>query len=214
MPQGSNLAPLLFNIYINDLVNTLNELDIILFADDSCLYSSHQNLNILIDTINNELSIVQNWLNTNKLTLNLQKSHYLIFSRTEKQLQNQIIPPIQINNFNLERVNSTKFLGVILQSNLKWDIHIKNITSKINKYSSIIFRIRDNLDRGSLKLLYNSLIYPQLTYANIIWSHTYVTHLKSLFIAQKRVVRVIMYRNRRYHTNDDFKELSFIKLSD
>ena len=63
-------------------------------------------------------------------------------------------------------------------------------------------------------MLYDSLIFPQLTYANIIWGNTYKTTLRPLFIAQKRVIRTIMYRNRLHHTNEDFKALKILKLGD
>ena len=171
VPQGSILGPCLFNIYINDLVNTLNQTKLILFADDSCLYLAHSNIDQLIKIMNNELDIVNNWMNSNKLTLNLKKSHYLIFSRKKFRSINNI-PRIKIDNHILERKTETTFLGVILQSNLKWDSHIKQISSKLNKYSSIMYQIRNNLDKKHLKLLYKSLIYPQLTYANIIWGRS------------------------------------------
>ena len=214
VPQGSILGPLLFLIYINDIVNSLEKLNIILFADDTCLYLSGYNLNNLIHTINNELKVVNNWLYSSKLTLNLQKSHYIIFHRHKLTRNNLIETPLIINNYDLQKLQHTKFLGVTIQDNLKWNLHIKNITSKVNKLSGILYRVRDNLDRKSLKLFYNGLIYPQLTYANIIWGNTYSTHLKPLVVAQKRVIRTIMYRHRIHHTNADFIELSFLKLSD
>ena len=110
--------------------------------------------------------------------------------------------------------SETIFLGVTLQSNLKWYSHFEQITSKINEYVSIGYQIRNNLDKRHLKLLYNSLIYPQLTYVNIIWGKSCKTHLKPLFISQKRVIRTIMYRPRTHHTNNDFIQLQILKLED
>ena len=212
VPQGSNLGPLLFIIYINDLVYSLKKLNVTLFADDTCLYLSGNNLNLLIHNVNIELKEVKNWLNSNKLTLNLVKSHYMVFHRNKNLVNNLNEAKIIIDSHNLQKLEQTKFLGLILQSNLKWDTHIKNISNKLNKYSGILYKIRDNLDRKSLKLFYNGLVYPQLTYANIIWGNTFTSHLKPLVIAQKRIIRTMMYRHRIHHTNNDFLELSFLKL--
>ena len=102
-------------------------------------------------------------------------------------------------------------MGVTLQSNLKWNLHIKEITSKINKYSSIFYQIRNNLDRKHLLLLYNSIVYPQ-TYCNIIRGKTYKTHLNQLAISQKRILRTMMYISRYHHSNQDFHNLKILKL--
>ena len=210
IPQGSVLGPILFNIYINDLVNALDSLNIILFADDSCLYLSHKHLDFLINTVNEELVSVSNWLNANKLSLNLNKSHYMIFNRNRDLHENH--PPITINNQPINKQNQTKFLGITLQSNLKWNIHISNITNKLNKYASIFYQVRNNFDQKHLVILYYSLAYSQLAYANIIWGHTYKTYLNSLFIAQKRIIRTILFRSKTHHTNQDFINLSILKL--
>ena len=168
----------------------------------------------MVNTFNIELEVVNNWLYSSKLTLNLQKSHYIIFHRHKLTGNNLNATPLILNDCILENLQHTKFLGVTIQNNLKWNLHIKNISSKLNQLSGILYRIRDYLDRRSLKLFYNGLIYPQLSYANIIWGKTYQSHLKPLVTAQKRTIRTIMYRSRIHHTNNDFIELSFLKLSD
>ena len=145
IPQGSILGPTLFNLYINDFANSLSSLNLILFADDSCLYLAHSDLNRLIEISNNDLECVSRWLNSNKLTLNLNKSHYMIFSRFKKSLTS--INSLKIIDLDIIRYEETEFLGIILQSNLKWDKHISNITNKLNKYSSILYQIRDKIDK-------------------------------------------------------------------
>ena len=146
------------------------------------------------------------------MTLNLNKSHYIIFKR------NKIIPintpKLNINNSNLEVLETTKFLGLTLQSNLKWDTHIKILANKLHKYASIIFLTRNYLDKNSLKQIYTGLIYSSLVYANIIWSKSPMKHIKPLIIAQKRIIRTIMYRNRLHHTNSDFHQLGILKFQD
>ena len=103
VPQGSILGPLLFNLYINDLKNAVNNLKLVLYADDSCFYYSNDNLDTLIDVINTELVGVNDWLLSNRLTLNLTKSHFLIFSR-RRFLQNNIAPIIINNQIESNRI--------------------------------------------------------------------------------------------------------------
>ena len=118
VPQSSNLDPVLFIIYINDIINSLSFLKPILFADDSCFFCSGENLNQIIDKVNTDLIMINNWISANELTLNIEKSHYVVFNRKKK------VPPdigkLFITNNELSRVNSTIFLGITLCDNLSW----------------------------------------------------------------------------------------------
>ena len=84
----------------------------ILFADDSCFFCSGENLNQIIDKVNTDLIMINNWISANGLTLNIEKSHYVVFNRKKK------VPPdigkLFINNDELSRVDSTIFLGITL----------------------------------------------------------------------------------------------------
>ena len=212
VPQGSILGPLLFNIYINDLVNANKNLKTILFADDSCMYLSGSNLNNLIDIANMDLLNIYDWVISNKLQLNIKKSNYMVFTRKLSETVN--VNPIKINSTILSRIDNSKFLGINLQSNLKWNVHIKQTANKLNKYSYILYIIRDSLDQNSLRLVYNSLIYPIMNYVIIIWGNSPDSHLKELIVAQKRIIRNIMYRDRYSHTQQDFSYLKILKFKD
>ena len=212
MPQGSILGPLLFSIYIDDITKVSPKLDCILFADDSCMFRSDSTLHELITTINNELCLINKWVICNKLTLNVSKSHYMIFSK--KSPRNIDTYPIKINNVNLSYTAQTKFLGLHLQSNLKWTNHIRQVVNKVNKYSAILYQIRNSLDLNSLKIIYNSLIYPCISYAVVIWGNSPPSHLTKLITSQKKIIRTIKYRDRFAHTNQDFADLRFLKFED
>ena len=212
VPQGSILGPLLFNIYINDIKNSVNKLKLVLYADDSCFYQSHHEIHTLINLVNLELNFVNDWLTANKLTLNVKKSHYLIFSR-QKTIPLDI-PPVKINENILDLKQSTNYLGLNIQNNLKWDNHIDYLTNKLHKYNSILYLTRNCLTRSSLITIYNSIIYSCLTYSNAIWGYTSKSNTNKLFMAQKKIIRTIMYRNKFYHTNTDFFNLNILKINE
>ena len=112
VPQGSILGPLLFLIYINDIVNTSSLLSYILFADDTNLFFSHKNLNTLKLTLNVELNKVTQWFKCNKLSLNLKKTNYMLFRTVHTQ--ENIHVDTRIDNEPLVKKDNTKFLGIFL----------------------------------------------------------------------------------------------------
>ena len=114
VPQGSILGPILFLIYINDIVNSSKLLKFYLFADDTTLFYSSKNKAGTEDIVNREIGKVTNWLISNKLSLNIKKSCYLTFSLVKRHQHINI----KINNQPIEGKSYTKYLGVIIDNKL------------------------------------------------------------------------------------------------
>ena len=168
VPQGSNLGPLLFLLYINDLPNSSSLLHFILFADDTNVFYSHKSLDNLMDLVNSELAAVADWFRANRLSLNLTKTNFIIFRSHRKPIPNQNFN-ISIDNKPILQVKSTKFLGVYVDEHLTWKEHIAHISNKIAKNVGILSRISYLLPRNIISNLYYSLIQPYLVYCNIVW---------------------------------------------
>ena len=128
VPQSSILGPLLFILYINDIVNTSNMLQFILFADDTTILFSDKDISSKIDLINTELKEVTNWFKTNKLSVNASKTNFMIMGTTHQTSKPKNNIKVILDNVELSRVNKTKFLGVLIDENLTWKDHIDAIS--------------------------------------------------------------------------------------
>ena len=112
-------------------------------------------------------------MKTNKLSVNINKTNYVIFS--SKQKTTKINLPVLFDDKPLKRVNVVKFLGIYIDENLTWKYHIDHVCNKISKSIGGIARSRFVLSTKTKLSLYYSLIYPYINYCNVIWSSTYVT---------------------------------------
>jgi len=210
VPQGSNLGPLLFLIYINDLAYVSSRLFSILFADDSNFFLTGTNPDTMIRIINEDMHYIVAWLRANKLTLNVDKTHFMLFSPSRKKYE--ISENVVIQNSTIEHVHFTKFLGVIIDSNLSWKNHISYISSKIAKNIGVLCRGRKIFNNETMLSLYNALILPYLTYCIHIWGSAYKTYINQLVLLQKRAIRLIAGVPHRTHTKELFHTYNILPV--
>ena len=210
VPQGSLLGPLLFIIYINDFHRSSDNLSFILFADDSNLFYSHPDPNVLLRTVNCELKKVAEWIKANKLSLNLKKTKCMLFSNSLDSLPGNVTFDTTI----LDEVSSITFLGVCVDNKLSWKCHINNICKTISRNIGVMNKLKYCLPTSALKTLYSSLILPYLNYGVLAWGNTYQTCLDKLFLLQKKALRIVFNLHIRAHTDALFLEHNILKLKD
>ena len=210
VPQGSILGPLLFLIYINDLSNNCKFAKPFLFADDTNLLhhsKDHQNLQ---EELNYDLENISEWLKANRLSLNIKKTHYMVFTKKHG------IADINLNidGNKIDSVEQTKFLGVIIDKHLNWKNHIALVSGKVARGIGILIKARKYLPKDAILSLYYSFIYPYLTYCNLVWGTACVSHLERLKILQKKAMRIIAGVKPREHTDPLFKEFKLLKIKE
>ena len=215
-PQGSVLGPLFFLIYVNDMVAVSKDLELVLFADDTNIFSKSEDPCELTRKVNRGMSELDRWFKCNRLTLNLKKTEYVYFEGpgNKKPAGEGLV----IGGEVIKRVQGTRFLGVWVDEKLRWTEHIGNIVAKIGKLIGVIGRVRTALGGRSVQNLYNALILPHLQYCLIVWGDFQEGKNKKLgddlLKYQKRIVGMIEGAQGRYHADPGFCKHGILKIDD
>jgi len=215
VPQGSILGPLLFIIYMNDIVYSSSKMSFYMFADDTNLIISDSNLQRLITTVNLELSHISSWFKANKLSLNIKKTNYIIFKNKHSNRKYENINIIIDDNV-IDRVSNTKFLGVFVDECLTWSVHNNYVVNIVHvlKYTGILYRLKHCLPNEALFNVYTTLVLPYLNYCNIIWADGNNCNLNAILLKQKKIIRLCTGSHWLAHSSPLFKQVNTLTIYD
>ena len=227
---GINKAPwglLLFLIFINDLPLS-NDLDTILFADDTTLLKGGSDINETGNFVNSQLQKLGLWLRANELLINTSKTKVMVFSN--KMLVPDFNFYFNLNDFDgpvnldliqpLERIsnssstNTIKMLGVLLDENLSFNQHCQKICKKINSALFHLNSVKNTLSSSALTKLYYALIHPHLIYCLPVFSFTSQKNINLIRNKQKRCIRIIQKAKFNAHTEPLFFKAQILPLDD
>ena len=213
VPQGSVLGPILFLLYINDLYRALANATTRLFADDTGVFVSNTNFDELVTCAKTNLSALHLWCQYNKLTMNSSKTCFIIFHAKNKN--NHIeIKELEVPNIKINRVKSTKYLGVIFDEKLNWHEHVQSVCKSLLKYFGIFSHIKSIASRAIARQLYFSFIYSRISYGIEVYGNCSFNHLSKLQIIQNKLLKLVLRMDFRTPTNTLHKNLHILKVND
>ena len=187
VPQGTVLGPLFFIIYINDINNVINHCRIKIFADDSKLIKSVNNLEDK-NLMEEDIKSVMDWAKNNKMELNKLK-----FQLLQHGNNNDLKTPYKIDQqVEIQKSKTVKDLGVNISENLSFDEHITKITNEAKRFAGWIFRVFKSRRPEIILLLYNTYVRPRLEYCSPLWSPYQKRHQYQIEAIQRTVTSRIL----------------------
>jgi len=211
VPQGSVLGPLLFLLYINDVTHVIQNCQIRLFADDTCLFIEVDNRDETAVKLNQDLENINQWSSQWIVDFSETKTKEMIISNKKDSNAN---PPVYLNGKLIEEVASFCYLGLEFTNKLKWNKHIDKISLKARKRISAMTPLKFKLSRKSLEIMYMTFVRPVMEYCSVIWGGSYDTDILKLEQIHVEAMRLITGATAKSNIAALYKETSFMPVKD
>ena len=197
-PQGSCLGPLIYLIFTNDLVKNVTHCNTIMFADDTTLYKTHNNLRFLKWSLEQEFITLLDWFRANKLTLNLDKTACILFQKSGSTKEIEL----DLDGIIVHSVSTTKFLGMWLDKHLNWSTHLNKLYTKL-KWNKALLRLgRNYMNEQTRKLVYYAHINSHIQYGLLLWGNNVSEdQLNKLQWIQTECLQLVAPSNKRGNLN-------------
>jgi len=197
VPQGTILGPQIFILYSNDICKTIGDnLKIFQYADDCAIIGANRNVTDLYDTVNNNMMNVVDWLHANKLLLNVKKTNYM-------QITNKKVTPdnlnIKINNIPIVRVESAKFLGVLIDARLNFQLHVNGLCSTISRVIGVLNRLASEIPTSAKMLIYKSLVCSKIDYCITTYGGSSQSNVVKIDRLLRKARKIVLFSER--HNN-------------
>lgn len=218
IPQGTILGPLLFIVFVNNLLGLNSDALIMSYADDTAIIVSGETWRGLEITANIVVNQVAKWLGQNSLSLNVDKTKYVLFSTYRDKLPAALKIVIHKWDCNLdckcgmlERAESIRYLGIILDSNMNFKEHISHLNKKLRYLIFIFAQLKNILNTKTLMTIYYGLFESTAVYGIVSWGSAYGNVINTIQSIQNRIIKVI-FRKSTAQLDQCFKENKMLKI--
>ena len=201
----------MYLILANDLVKTLKFSNCVTFADDTTIFASGSNLKFLYHKVNEDLKLVTDWFDSNSLTLNAEKTKYILFRSKRKEVNYNGV--IRLGRSVITRVTDIKFLGVKIDEYLEWENQVKHILTRMIAGNYSLSMVKNMLPVKSKLLIYHSNVSSHLNYALSTWGPMLKERdIKKIQIQQNKSIRQIFNLKKRERLSQFYKSGNILKV--
>ena len=212
VPQGSILGPLLFILYMNDLPGCLTKCDSNMYADDTAFYTSAPSKETVMQRLQADLLLVDEWLRANKLSLHIGKTVCMLITSRQRRRHISSDLSLRINDTRIQQVESSPYLGVTLDQNLTFHFHIENTIKKASRSLGALKRASYLIPQNTCITMYNALVLPHLDYCVTVWASVGDTQIQRIQKIQNRGMRIILQCGPRTHIHDMLSKLKWLSV--
>ena len=207
-PQGSCLGPLIYLIFTNDLAKNVTHCNTIMFADDTTLYKTHNNLRFLKWSLEQDFLNLLDWFRANKLTLNVDKTACILFQKSgsKKELE------LDLGGIIIPASSTAKFLGMWLDRHLNWSTHLNKLYTKLKRNKALLRLGRNYMSEQTRKLVYHAHVNSYIQYGLLLWGNNISKdQLNKLQRIQTECLQLVAPLNKRGNLN---KYLGILPIHD
>jgi hypothetical protein len=203
VPKVSILGPVLFSLYINIMGSI-----IVLFADDTNILVTDENINNLQYKLKNVTTELQTWFTLNNLVVNIEKTLAMFFHTTHNK--KPLLPHVIFEGRDIPHNTETKFLGIYINENMKWNNNIKYLSSKLNTSYCMISSLKNVTSSHVMRTMYFAYFHVHLRYYLTLWGGD--PESIRIIRLQKKVLRIIGKTGRHASCRNLFKDLNMLPL--
>ena len=189
-PSRIFLGPLLFLLYINDLNQAIKFFKIHHFDDATNLLYLINRIKKVNKLVNADLKHLANWLNGNKISLNVKKTETVIFKSKQNKFEGDL--QIKLYDKRLYPTESVKYLGVKIDTNVSWQYHVNNLSIKLNRVDAILFKMRKYFSLKILRSIYFAIFDSYLSCDRLVWAQNCST-IQRIITLQKRLLELLIF---------------------